>query len=1058
MNTFKYCFSLFLLVALVTGAQAQYFGRNKANYETFDFKVQQTPHFQIYNYLDNDEYLRTFSTWAETWYRLHQRVLHDTIQQKNPLILYNDHADFQQTNAISGQIGVGTGGVTEALRNRVILPIANSNQQTHHVLGHELVHAFQYNMIINGDSTNLNNIQNLPLWLVEGLAEYMSIGSVDALTAMWMRDAVLNDDVPRLKDLNNSSKYFPYRYGQAFWAFITGLYGDDIIEPLYKNTAKYGFDQAVLRTLGMKEEDLSKAWQEGVKSHFGPFLGDKKEHFVGSKLISEENAGRMNIAPELSPNGKYVIFLSEKNIFGIDLFLADANNGKIIRKVASSTRDGHIDDFDYIESAGTWSPEGTRFAFTAYSKGRNILIIKDADSGKTVDEISFKEVQSITNPAWAPNGNVIVFSALVQGQTDLYAYNIKTKKLEQLTNDRYSEMLPHWSANGETLLFSTDQLSFERKRTNGQWTFNIAEMNMASKQTKVIDVFFGADNMNPLYDTEGNILFLSNRDGFRNIYKYEPTTSKVFQMTDMLTGVSGITHYAPAMSIDRKRNRVVYMYFSKNRYSIYRAKLEDFLNKEVDPNAVDFAAATMPRMQPNSKKIVDAQLNSLDQIEKGGDERLLTEYNEKDYKAKFKLDYIGGSAGVGVGTSNTFGTSSGIAGGVDLLFSDILGNNQLYSSLSLNGEITDFGGGLSYINRKSRITWGGTISHVPFRSFGFGNSGLQDISFSNGSALGIADTFYIQRVFEESLGAFAAYPFSTTMRFEVQGALSRYSARTDQYVDIYQAIPVGGNQYGRGSYLGQDRDKVESDPGFNLYTVGGAFVGDNSFFGLTAPLQGHRFRLGAEQYFGKYKFTAATADLRFYRFFKPIGLAFRAMHYGRYGQDASSLYPIYVGNPWYVRGFNSSAIEGTLIKNGQSFEQLIGSRIAVGNFEVRIPFTGPERLALIKSGFLFSDLNFFIDGGVAWYDNGQLKDNIYLLDGEGNRIPQIDRNTGSPIVDAKTGDPLYEIGYPKALPIVSAGVSLRVNLFGALILEPYYARPFLQNSKFVFGLNILPGW
>jgi hypothetical protein len=86
-----------------------------------------------------------------------------------------------------------------------------------------------------------------------------------------------------------------------------------------------------------------------------------------------------------------------------------------------------------------------------------------------------------------------------------------------------------------------------------------------------------------------------------------------------------------------------------------------------------------------------------------------------------------------------------------------------------------------------------------------------------------------------------------------------------------------------------------------------------------------------------------------------------------------------------------------------------------------------------------------------------LKDNIYLLDSEGNRIPQIDRNTGTPIVDQQ-GNTLFEVAYPKALPIVSAGVSLRVNLFGALILEPYYARPFLQNSKFVFGLNILPGW
>ena len=42
---------------------------------------------------------------------------------RQPLILYASHPDFQQTNAIDGDIGEGTGGVTEALRRRIVLPI-----------------------------------------------------------------------------------------------------------------------------------------------------------------------------------------------------------------------------------------------------------------------------------------------------------------------------------------------------------------------------------------------------------------------------------------------------------------------------------------------------------------------------------------------------------------------------------------------------------------------------------------------------------------------------------------------------------------------------------------------------------------------------------------------------------------------------------------------------------------------------------------------------------------------------------------------------------------------
>lgn len=1016
MSALKNGFAILLSVLFVLPMHAQYFGRNKVNYESFDFKVNQSENFEIYHYFDNPEYLKQFADWSEQWYQMHQNVLADTIVQKNPLILYSNHADFQQTNAIFGQVGVGTGGVTEAFKNRVILPIAMSNQQTHHVLGHELVHAFQYNMVINGDSTSLNNIGNLPLWLVEGLAEYMSIGSVDAHTAMWMRDAVLRDDVPTIKDLNNP-KYFPYRYGQAFWAFLTGMYGDEIIEPFYSTVAKYGFEPACAITLGMSSENLSALWVSTIKKHFGQFLPEKNERFVGKQLLSEKNAGRMNISPVLSPNGRYVIFLSEKDLFGIDLFLADATNGEIIRKVASTIKDGHLDDFDYIESAGTWSPDGEQFAFVAFSKGKNVLVIKEAATGKTVDEIFIQGVPAFTNPSWSPDGKKIVVSGLVNGQVDIYQLTIRSGKVDQLTNDPYSEMHVHWSEDGNILLFATDELSINRGRINGKWTFNIAELDVVSGNIEHVDIFPGADNLNPNYDKNGDIWFLSNRDGYRNIYRYETSTKKVFQMTDMLTGVSGITPYAPAISLDQRRDRVAYMHFANNTYTIYRAKTEDFLNKEVDPQAVDFAAATLPRVNPQASELVDIQIDNLDKVD--GDATLVS----VPYRSKFKLDYVGGSTGIGVGSSNTFGTNTGVAGAVDLLFSDILGNNQFFTSASVNGEISDFGGAFSYINRDSRITWGATLSHIPFRSAGFGGRGIEEIPIDeNASFLALADTFFIQRIFEQKAGAFASYPFSSVLRLEGSAFFSRYSSRLDRYVNFYQT-----DGFNIGGLINQDREKIDSGNSFLLYNAGTALVGDNSVFGLTAPLKGHRFRLGVDQYFGEYSFAAATADFRIYKFFKPIGLAFRAMHYGRYGNDANALFPIYIGNPWYVRGYNSSNTERALVENGQSFDQLVGSKIGIANFEIRIPFTGPERLALIKSGFLFSDLNFFVDGGIAWSNSQQFNP-----------------------------DPLS--GIVKAEPIFSVGASLRVNLFGAIIIEPFYAIPLLDNATGVFGLNFLPGW
>jgi hypothetical protein len=147
----------------VAPVQAQYFGQNKVRYKNLDFKVYQSPHFELYYYLQNDSLVKRFMKETEIWYDLHQQVFRDTFTKKNPFILYSNHADFQSTTALQGAIGVGTGGVTEGLKNRVIMPVTQLNHQTRHVLGHELVHAFQYHSLIEGDSTNLENIGNLPL-------------------------------------------------------------------------------------------------------------------------------------------------------------------------------------------------------------------------------------------------------------------------------------------------------------------------------------------------------------------------------------------------------------------------------------------------------------------------------------------------------------------------------------------------------------------------------------------------------------------------------------------------------------------------------------------------------------------------------------------------------------------------------------------------------------------------------------------------------------------------------------------------------------------------------
>lgn len=1037
---------LFLLVITVLPnlqAQAQYFGRNKVSYRSFDFKVVESPHIELYHYFESDSAVRNLIWMSEKWYQMHQEVLSDTIRFKNPIIFYQNHADFQQTTAISGSIGVGTGGVTEGLKNRVVMPAFESNAQTDHVLGHEMVHAFQYNLLraSKDSSLSLSNLRNLPLWIVEGMAEYMSLGRVDAHTAMWMRAAYLNKDIPSIKDLNTNPKYFPYRYGQAFWAFVTGVWGDDVILPLYLNTARYGLDQAIDSVLRVNTETLSTMWKNSIIQHYDKIMPDSTNSVVGKKLLSEENAGDLNISPAISPDGRYVMFLSEIGIFTIDLFLADANTGKVIRKVSSTARNSHIDAFSYVESAGAWAPDSRRFAFVAFSKGRNKLIIVDANRGKEIDELFIPGVPAFSNPTWSPDGRSVVVTGLVDGQSDLYWFDLSSKEVRQLTNDPYSDLQPKFSADGNNIVFSTDRLSFEAGGFSGRYTFNIATLNLETNELRVIDFFRGANNLNPSYSPDAqSIYFLSNRDGFRNLYSYNFDTEEIYQLTRYMTGISGITEYSPAVDVSRKTGELVYSYFFNDDYTVYKAQADDFKRELVAPDAVDFTAATLPPFSPVGPVIVSNNLampQKFGAISPGAIEK-------RDYEPKFKLDYIG-NTGVGVSASR-FGT--GVAGGVAGIFSDILGNNQLFGALSVNGEIYDFGGQVAYLNQKRRFHWGASVSHIPYRT------GYIEAFAEQTERRGLDTTYYVQqlnliRIFEEKVSLFSYYPISSTRRLELGGSLAYYSFRNDEFNTYYVADLSGSRPSINRFAWDRDRNKGDAPGGFPLQQLEAAYVGDNSFSGVVGPLQGHRFRIGGETSFGRLNYQSVLADFRRYVFVKPFSIAFRAMHYARYGNDAETFNlvgPLYLGFPGLVHGYDDLIYDQQTGTPGMgvSVNDLIGSRMLVGNVEFRLPFTGPEQLSIIKSRFLFTELALFFDSGLAW-DSSFEKVNF-------NREEVTNTDT-----QARPNQGLVKI--PERVPVFSAGVAMRINLFGQLIIEPYLAKAFQSNRGGLnFGVNFVPAW
>jgi hypothetical protein len=291
----------------------------------------------------------------------------------------------------------------------------------------------------------------------------------------------------------------------------------------------------------------------------------------------------------------------------------------------------------------------------------------------------------------------------------------------------------------------------------------------------------------------------------------------------------------------------------------------------------------------------------------------------------------------------------------------------------------DFGAQVVYLNQQGRWNFGVSISHIPFQ---YVNYNVVPTTYSyQGKTIPVDQERYdVIRIFQDQASIFTSYPFSKSSRIEFGTGISHYYYRVDRYSTYYdttshQAIATSKDHISRQDYESDPNNNSISIKPFTLFNVNTALVGDNSFFGIASPLNGYRYRLQAEYDFGTARYFAPSIDVRKYVRLAPITLAARFYGYGRIGDTHDLLYPLFVGYPFLIRGYeyNSFYNSSKVGTNGFTVNQLSGNRIAVGNFEVRLPFTGPEKLSQIKSKFLFTELNLFFDAGLAWNAGNQIK-------------------------------------------------------------------------------------
>ncbi|MDO9391728.1 MAG: hypothetical protein Q7U71_08145, partial [bacterium] len=573
LKLFMWCLAaLLIFVPSLMKAQDGYFGKNKVNYKNFKWQKIATKNFDIYFYQGQNTLAAIAAGIAENEGEKLSRDFSHKLNARIPVLVYSSHNDFEQTNITQEILEESVGGFTTQFKNRVVVPYTGSYADFQHVLAHEMVHAYMFDLFFGGGMESVlsgQNFNQVSLWFIEGLAEYESRGW-DPESEMIIKDLAINQRLIPINELDNyGGSYLVYKEGQAVMRYIAGHYGQAKVgELLHLVRANRNVEKACQMVLGQGVEKLSEDWVKSVKKEYWPYLASKKEASdIGKQLTEhEKNESYFNLSPALSPRGDKIAYISDQGGYS-GIYVISSIDGRKISHLVKGEKNSLFEAMHLAWFRGglSWSPDGSCLVFAAKSTTGDRLYIVDADNGKLIRKYKF-DLDGIYYPSWSPTDERIVFCGLKNGHSDLYLLNNLDGSIRQITSDIYDDREPAWAPDGSALVFASDRPASGDSTVSDSLHFGRYRLFTVNPDGEALACYTPDElyAVSPSWGRSG-IIYNSYQQGVANILYRAGSDSASVPLTDVLTGC-----LQPRWSAEG--DKIVFVGYHQTGWNIYTIK------------------------------------------------------------------------------------------------------------------------------------------------------------------------------------------------------------------------------------------------------------------------------------------------------------------------------------------------------------------------------------------------------------------------------------------------------------------------------------------------------
>lgn len=863
------------------------FGKNKINYYTPNWYVYSLGNYKLFMdksqtnvsriviraMKDSDEILRTLT-------------LKDLVQVF-PVIVFPNQIDFQGNNISDEFIDEGTGGFTEGLKNRLVIPLNGNWGFFKRVLNHEMVHVYQFDSMKNPEIRKVLARMdiNIPLWFIEGMAEYYSV-DWDFSSEEILRDITVNNHIvplERLSDLNRLSSqeyYLVYKQGQAFLRYIGINFGKPVIYKIFKSYLTGSKDPYKSET-GIDRNELEKLFVADVRKKYLSMLKDFDEITSFAKTITDEPYGVKSYSKFIPTfvSSNLVAFLTYKDIYP-KIVLYDIIKKEIVKTLVIGGFNENYLEFHITRNNISCSTNGV-IVFISKSGGSDAVNVYNISNDST-RQFVFDGIRIISSPDVSLDGRLIVFSGFDGISEDIYLYEIDNSKLTRLTKDIFYDSCPRFGYDGYIYFVSTRNKPSIFSQDTDIYRINITNGEIE----KFIDV--GGEEQDIFISHDRKFMFfVSTVDGVRNIFVYNFYDGSIKRFSKVISGA-----FSP--KLDPTSSKIIFSAINDLSYDVY---IKDFspssLTENVTNNtsilASDISNFNFEMYRVSGIEVRDASLYTLIPT----------------------VDYLTGAF--------TFSSDLGVMLLMGVGVSDLLGDQRL--SLWFNNAY--YGGYYNYLSLSELNLLFSYQNYKYYFDFGFEIFSLRYYFTSLMNFFTLPSIFYEVEPGYYSKSGFSgivSYPFTTFSRLDL----------TISHSDYFD-YPV----------INWDKLTYNSRFMYSLNTISLTYSYDSTLWSVVGPIDGVRgqvvFSYSPYLFYSDKSFFSLIGDFRKYFILSPIDtIAFRAVSGWRFGLNSME-FPFYVGGIGTLRGYDYKEFSGSILFLANLELRVALIRAILGAFNISFP-------------------------------------------------------------------------------------------------------------------------